>query len=100
MVRAGHMEKSALRWPVLAVACSVLLCYLWMMVWNGHAETVRVRYTEEKLSQMATEITLPSYPYSAYIHGGDSGTIHQYYFHAVPGDVTFYFVPYEVWSWE
>lgn len=100
VVRAGHMEKSALRWPVLAVACSVLLCYLWMMVWNGHAETVRVRYTEEKLSQMATEITLPSYPYSAYIHGGDSGTIHQYYFHAVPGDVTFYFVPYEVWSWE
>lgn len=83
--------------PIILGTFAILLAYLWVMVWNGHAETLRVQYTEEQIQKHATEIVLPSYPYPEFIHGGNSPTIEQYYFYKKPGDIKFVFIPYEKW---
>lgn len=91
-------DLSITKLPVIFGCAAILLAYLWVMIWNGHAETVRTQYTEEQIQKLATEIILPEYPYSEFVHGGSSQTITNYYYYAQPGDIKFSFVPYEQWS--
>lgn len=91
-------DLSITKFPVIFGCAAILLAYLWVMIWNGHAETVRTQYTEEQIQQLATEIILPEYPYPEFVHGGSSQTITNYYYYAQPGDIKFIFVPYEQWS--
>ena len=97
-LRTNAAAEKHLRLPILLLSCVVLVSFLWMMLWNGHAESVRKEYTERKMSQGAEEITLPQYPYQEYVYDSESRTIGRYYYYSDPNDITFNFVQYAWWT--
>lgn len=97
-LRMNAAVEKSLRLPILLLSCVVLVCFLWMMLWNGHVESVRTEYTDQKMSQGAEEITLPKYPYQEYVYNSESRTIGRYYYYSNPNDIEFNFVPYAGWS--
>ncbi len=99
-LRTSTAVEKLLRLPILLLSCVVFVSFLWMMLWNGHTESIRTEYTARKMSQGVEEITLPHYPYQEYVHGGASSTIGRYYYYNDPNDITFNFVQYKYWTAE
>lgn len=83
--------------PVALMCCAVLVCYLWVSVWNGYCEMVRLDQIETAMETGAETVDLPSYPYTDYVHNGNGGAVRYYYYYQEPGDLTFNFVPYAQW---
>lgn len=86
-----------LRIPVLAVAAGVLTAYLWISVWNGHYEQIRVGLIAQAMEQHASEVVLPNYPYMDYIHGPNGDGMYAYYYYRNPGDFRATFVSNKEW---
>ncbi len=93
----GKRQALTLRLPAILVSAAVLVSYLWIAMWNGRVETIRIACTEQQMAEHAETIVLPSYPYLAYVHGGDGPAIQSYYYYETPGDIAFQFVPYREW---
>lgn len=93
----GKRQALALRLPAILVSAAVLVSYLWIAMWNGRVEAIRIARTEQQMAEHAETIVLPSYPYLAYVHGGDGPAIQNYYYYETPGDIDFQFISYRDW---
>lgn len=96
--RMNAAAEKLLRLPIALLSCVVFVSFLWMMLWNGRAESVRTAYTEQKMSQGAEQITLPQYPYQEYVYDSESPTIGWYYYYSNANDIAFSFIPYAQWT--
>ncbi len=85
--------------PVLTASAVLMGCLLWVSLWNGRAEAIRVSYTEKMIASGAVHITLPRYPYEEYVFGTESVAIGYYYYYDEPCDITFELRPYAWWGW-
>ncbi len=97
LARLERKPLKGLGTGVALTVAAVLLCHLWVALWNGHCERVRLEQIENALETGAVYVEIPSYPYTAYIHNGNGHAVKYYYYHETPGDLEFAYVPYDKW---
>lgn len=90
-------QGASLRIPVVLVTAAVLCCYLWIAVWNGHYEQIRIRETESAMEKQAAIAVIPEYPYMEFVHSPNGSAIRAYYYYRNPGDLAFQFIPNKDW---
>ena len=97
---AGRCKAESLRLlriPAMLAVCCVLVSYLWIAVWNGHCEQVRIRQIETAMAAGAETVELPSFPYADYVHNPNGEVMKYYYYYETAGDLTFQYIDYKDW---
>ena len=95
--RCPRASRKLMTVPVALTMVCVLMVYLWTAVWNGHCERVRISRIETAMEAGQTSVTLPSYPYTAYVHNGNGGAIRYYYYYEAPCDLEFQYIVHQDW---
>ena len=95
--RCPRDSRKLMTIPVVLTMVCVLTVYLWTAVWNGHCERVRISRIEAAMDAGQTSVTLPSYPYTAYVHNGNGGAIRYYYYYETACDLEFQYVVHQDW---
>lgn len=90
-------EGFSLRIPVILVTVLVLTSYLWIAIWNGHYENIRIREIRTAMEQHAEIAVIPNYPYMEYVHSPNANALRAYYYYRNPGDFKAEFVSNEDW---
>lgn len=89
-------EEFSLRIPVILVTVLVLSSYLWIAIWNGHYENIRIREIQTAMEQHAEVAVIPNYPYMDYVHNPNGNALRAYYYRN-PGDFKAEFVSNKDW---
>lgn len=95
--RCPRDSRKMMTIPVALTMVCVLSVYLWTAVWNGHCERVRISSIEAAMDAGQTSVVLPSYPYTDYVHNGNSGAIRYYYYYEIPCDLEFKYILHQDW---
>lgn len=95
----SHFVERCLQPVAYAAAVAVAVSFLLIYGKCPEIDRARVTYIEQQMQLHATEIVLPQYGCSEYLHLSDDA-IEFYYNYGSPDDIQYTYIPYEQWKAE